>query len=112
MSKQSEAMKEYFLLNHIPQVEVARRLNVKRSAVCTLLSGRDNIGPRRAEMLYREFGFSRDFLLTGEGELIDPTFVSKSSREQILEERLIQKELEIINLKDEISKLKQQVYKP
>ena len=105
MSKQSEAMKEYFRRERISQAEVGRIMGMGRASVCTMLGGRDNIGRLRAEKLNQHFGFNIDFLLTGNGKLVDETQSSTTLRERILEERLLEKEKEIINLKTQIKLL-------
>lgn len=76
MSAQSEAMKAYFIAQGIKNREVAERLGVSPAAVSNLLSGRDTIGRARADILARAYGFNKNFLLTGDGELFAPDAIS------------------------------------
>lgn len=73
MSKQSEALREYFEQNGIRNKFIQEKLGLRNaSLVSNMLSGKDPIGYKRAQQLHDAFGFDKEFLLTGEGMLLPP----------------------------------------
>lgn len=72
MSKQSDAMRQYFDDNGYKYADVAAKLNISAGDLSNMLSGRYNIGKNRAKLLRDTYGFDYIFLLTGEGSLFAP----------------------------------------
>lgn len=70
MAQVGTMMKDYFKKVGLSQVEVASRLNVSKAYVNGLLSGSNKIGKATADKLSTVFGFSKAWLLTGEGEML------------------------------------------
>lgn len=69
MSKQSDAIRAYFDAKGVKNKYISEKLGLTPAVVCNMLAGRDKIGYKRAVQLSDAFGFSVQFLLTGEGEL-------------------------------------------
>lgn len=72
MSKQSDAIREYFDKNGILQREIAEKLGVHEGTVSSILSGRFGISKNTARKLADIYGFDLGFLLSGEGSLFPP----------------------------------------
>ncbi len=72
MSRQSDALREYFDKNGILQKEVCEVLGLHSGTVSSILSGRFGISKKVAKRLADVYGFDLEFLLTGEGVLIHP----------------------------------------
>ena len=72
MSKQSDAIREYFDKNGILQREIAEKLGVHEGTVSSILSGRFGISKNTARKMAEIYGFDLGFLLSGEGSLFPP----------------------------------------
>lgn len=72
MSKQSDALREYFEKNGILQKEICEELGLHNATVSNILTGRYQISKTVARKLADAYGFSLSFLITGEGELLPP----------------------------------------
>lgn len=64
------ALQEYFKTIGLSQVAIAEKLEVTKAYVNALLSGRQRFGKKQAEIWSDKFGFSKSWLLTGEGEML------------------------------------------
>lgn len=64
-----EVLKAYFKEQGISQEDLSRKLNVSQSYISSLFSGKTKFGKKQAQKWSEIFGFSVDFLLTGNGEL-------------------------------------------
>lgn len=73
MSKQSDAIKLYFMMNNIKQKDAAKTLNLTSANLSTLVNGGRPIGRDIAHRMAAAYGFNVSFLLTGEGELLPPS---------------------------------------
>lgn len=82
MSKQSDAIREYFDKNGILQREIAEKLGVHEGTVSSILSGRFGISKKVAKKLADAYGFNIEFLLTGEGVLCPPPGTVRISQQQ------------------------------
>lgn len=82
MSKQSDALREYFDKNGILQKEVCEVLGLHSGTVSSILSGRFGISKKVAKRLADVYGFDLEFLLTGEGVLIPPPGTVRISQSQ------------------------------
>lgn len=76
MSKQSDALREFFEKNGILQKDVCEATGMGSGTLSNILSGRFQISKNAARKLNAVYGFSIPFLITGEGELIPPGGVS------------------------------------
>lgn len=72
MSKQSDAIREYFDKNGILQREIAEALGVHEGTVSNILAGRFGISKNIARKMAEIYGFDLGFLLSGEGSLFAP----------------------------------------
>ncbi len=72
MSKQSEAVREYFDKNGILQKDVCEALGLHSGTLSNILSGRYGISKKTAQKMAAVYGFDISYLLTGEGTLIAP----------------------------------------
>lgn len=82
MSKQSDALREYFDKNGILQKEVCEILGLHSGTVSSILSGRFGISKKVAKKLADVYGFDLEFLLTGEGVLVPPPGTVRISQSQ------------------------------
>jgi len=76
MSKQSDALRDFFEKNGILQKDVCEATGMGSGTLSNILSGRFQISKNAARKLNAVYGFSIPFLITGEGELIPPGGVS------------------------------------
>ena len=76
MSRQSDALREFFEKNGILQRDVCEATGMKSGTVSNILSGRFQISKNAARKLAQIYGFSIPFLITGDGDLIPPGGVS------------------------------------
>lgn len=76
MSKQSDALREFFEKNGILQKDVCEATGMGSGTLSNILSGRFQISKNAARKLNAVYGFSIPFLITGEGELVPPGGVS------------------------------------
>lgn len=75
-------LQEYFSQKGITQVQLAKELGVSKSYVNALFAGRQRFGKKQADIWSEKFGFSRSWLLTGEGSmLMDDDEAEKDSDE-------------------------------
>lgn len=72
MSKQSDAIREYFDKYGILQREIAEALGVHEGTVSNILAGRFGISKNIARKMAEIYGFDLGFLLSGEGSLFAP----------------------------------------
>lgn len=63
-------LQEYFSQKGITQVQLAKELGVSKSYVNALFAGRQRFGKKQADIWSEKFGFSRSWLLTGEGSML------------------------------------------
>lgn len=70
-NKISAALNSYFNEKGIKQIDIANKLGVSKAYVNSLFTGSRPFGKKQAEIWEREFGISRSFLLTGEGEMFN-----------------------------------------
>ena len=81
MSKQSDAIREYFDKYGILQREIAEALGVHEGTVSNILAGRFGISKNIARKMAEIYGFDLGFLLSGEGALFAPGVrISQSQR--------------------------------
>ena len=72
MSRQSEAVREYFDKNGIPQKDICEATKASKTTISNMLAGRFGISKKMAHALAKVYGFDVVFLLSGEGELFPP----------------------------------------
>jgi transcriptional regulator with XRE-family HTH domain len=72
MSRQSEAIREYFDKNGIPQKDICEATKASKTTISNMLAGRFGISKKMAHALAKVYGFDVTFLLSGEGELFAP----------------------------------------
>lgn len=65
-----KALQAYFDSQGITQVAIADKLGVSKAYVNSLFTGKRPFGKKQAEIWENEFGISRTFLLSGEGEML------------------------------------------
>lgn len=82
MSRQSDALREYFDKNGILQKDVCEILGVQSGTLSSILSGRFGISKKVAKKLADAYGFNIEFLLTGEGVLCPPPGTVRISQQQ------------------------------
>lgn len=83
MSKQSDALREYFETNGILQRDVCEATGMKSGTVSNILSGRFQISKNAARKLASVYGFSIPFLITGEGSLCPPGTVRITQAQRV-----------------------------
>ena len=76
MSKQSDALRDFFEKNGILQKEVCEALGLTPATISNILAGRYQISKMVARLLADTYGLSMTFLITGEGDLVPPKGVS------------------------------------
>lgn len=64
-----ELRKEYL---HLSQGEFGTRLGVKKVAISLIESGRNKVTTQMRSAICREYNVSKEWLLTGEGEMFKP----------------------------------------
>lgn len=69
MANIGEALRKYFDNQGIAQIEIADKLGVSKAYVNALFTGSSKFGKKSAEKWSEVFGFSKSFLLTGEGSM-------------------------------------------
>lgn len=82
----SKKLKEYFIENGLKQNEIAEALDITQSAVSAQLNGRP-FGVNSAKKWSKQFGFSINWLTTGEGPMFEskkPTKVMKGDAHEIM----------------------------
>lgn len=72
MKKIGERLAAYFRENNITQDAIAEQLGVSQSYVSGLLTDKKSFGKKQAQRFYEIWGISPSWLLTGEGDMIDP----------------------------------------
>lgn len=70
MSRQSDAIRDYFDKNGILQKDVCEALGIHTGTLSNILSGRYGISKNIAKKMAAVYGFDLAFLLSGEGSLI------------------------------------------
>lgn len=76
MSKQSDALRDFFEKNGILQKDVCEALGFTPATISNILAGRYQISKKVARKLSETYGLSMTFLITGDGELVPPRGVS------------------------------------
>lgn len=61
---------EYFDQKGVSQVDIAAQLGVSKAYINSLFTGRRPFGKKQAELWAEKFGFSKAWLLTGNGEML------------------------------------------
>ena len=70
MDNIGEILRAYFKEKGVSQEDLSNQLGVSQSYISALFSNKTKFGKRQAQKWSDIFGFSVDFLLTGNGELI------------------------------------------
>lgn len=79
----ANSLKEYFRNQGVTQQEIAESMGVSQAYIGKILNGDRAIGKQTAEKLNTLYGFSRGWLLTGEGDmLIGDTNVTNNGTSQ------------------------------
>ena len=68
----AQAVKDFIDSHAIKQCELAEKLDVTPATVSNFLSGKFDIGKSLAAKLHKVYGMNTIFLMTGEGELMEP----------------------------------------
>lgn len=71
MSKQSNALRQYFEASGMSYTEIAERLGWSRPMLSNIVTGRTPIGMKRAHKLADVFGFSYQFLVADENTTLE-----------------------------------------
>lgn len=71
MSKQSNAIRQYFEKSGMSYTEISERLGWSRSMLSNIVTGRTPIGMKRAHKLADVFGFSYQFLVADENTTLE-----------------------------------------
>lgn len=71
MAKIGTQLREYFENQGITQKYIAEKLGVKPPYITKILNGEREIGKNQADKWVSLFGFSKAWLLTGEGEMLN-----------------------------------------
>lgn len=66
----ASSLKEYFRNQGVTQQEIAESMGVSQAYIGKILNGDRAIGKQTAEKLNTLYGFSRGWLLTGEGDML------------------------------------------
>ena len=69
-SEVGEKLRLYFNRQGISQVDIAEKLGVSKAYVNALFNGNSTFGKKTAEKWEAEFGISKSFLLTGNGQML------------------------------------------
>lgn len=72
MSKQSDALRDYFEKMGILQKDVCKATGMSVGTLSNILSGRFQISKNAARKFNEAYGFSIPFLITGDGDLVPP----------------------------------------
>lgn len=72
MSKQSDALRQYFQAEGITNRELAEKLDKHEGTISNILSGRYGVSKDTASRLVELYGFDIRFLMKGEGSLFPP----------------------------------------
>lgn len=70
MAEVGEKLRLYFDSQGISQVDIAEKLGVSKAYVNALFNGNSTFGKKTAEKWEAEFGISKSFLLTGNGQML------------------------------------------
>lgn len=81
-----EALQQYFKDKGLSQVAIAERLGVTKAYVNALLAGRQRFGKKQAQIWSEQFGISKSWLLTGEGEMLKENSVEAQPDEPFVPE--------------------------
>ena len=75
MANVGEKLRNYFDNQGVTQIDVANKIGVSKAYVNALFAGNSRFGKKSAEKWSEVFGFSKSFLLTGEGSMFttDPS---------------------------------------
>ena len=65
------ALREYFFSQSISQKEVAEKIGVQPSFINMILQEKKKIGLQTADKLCKAYGFSKMWLVSGEGEMFE-----------------------------------------
>lgn len=75
-----QAIKAYFAAHGIQVNEAAEQLGMSPQGLSNIIAGRRRIGNKTASKLNQAFGFSKPFLMLGEGELLPATQETQPSQ--------------------------------
>lgn len=75
------ALQEYLNQIGLSQVAIAEKLGVSKAYINALLTGRQRFGKKQAQIWSDEFGISKSWLLTGEGNMLNSGSESFSEEE-------------------------------
>lgn len=70
MSKQSEALRQYFFMKGIRNKDIAEALGINPASVSNMLSGHDSFGYARAHQLQELYGIDATALMK-DGEIVE-----------------------------------------
>ena len=113
MSIISDELRAYFFNIRMTQQEIADRLGTTKQTVSKYFTGKSKFGKRQAERWAQEFGLSKTFLLTGEGDIIpqqdkENSIESVADTIRLLTQLIDEKNKLIAMLKDENEKLRKE----
>ena len=106
MAKIDEKIREYITKNGISITEMAKKAKVSPAYMSQIVNGKKLLGKRQAKNFHELFGFSEDFLLTGNGSLFASNETSEEgSNKPTNGEFPLPKELNNLNVEVEIKDL-------
>lgn len=82
MANVGEKLREYFDNQGITQIEIANKLDVSKAYINALFGGNSKFGKKSAEKWSEIYGFSKSFLLTGEGSMFNTTPADVQNKEE------------------------------
>lgn len=106
MAKIDEKIREYIVQNGISITDMAKKANVSQAYMSQIVNGKKLFGKRQAKNFHNLFGFSEDFLLTGNGSLFASSKISEEeSNKPTIDEFSLPQQLNNLNKENEIKDL-------
>lgn len=105
--KFTEALTHFFDEQGISQTDIANRLKVSKAYINALFTGKQNFGKKQAEKWEKEFGLSKSWLITKEGDMLCPNINQENVSgtnvvgENTVNNNLSSELIDIIKKKDE-----------
>lgn len=105
MSKQSDALREYFEKKGIMQKDVCAATGMGVGTLSNILSGRFQISKNAARKLAEAYGFSIPFLITGEGQLLtgSPLQIQNVDRSPHATISQVSRDAEVAQLREQLA---------
>lgn len=105
MSKQSDALREYFERMGILQKDVCAATGMGVGTLSNILSGRFQISKNAARKLAEAYGFSIPFLITGEGQLLSgsPLQIQNVDRSPHATISQVSRDAEVAQLREQLA---------